>query len=215
MTAPARLAVVATGLPETFDDHHGHTIRTAIRNQPRTGPVVVHETGLEGDGVVSEKHGGPHMRVHAFGLASYDWFDERAGRKLPRPAFGDNLIVEGYDESTGRAGDRVRVGSVVFRVTQPTQRCAKIGRSLGIDGMEDWFTESGLTGWYLAVEEPGTLEVGDTWELLERGPEYLALDRLNRWIVGRDLSDDTRRAAESPLLGPAFARNLRRRLDEA
>lgn len=214
MTEPCFLTVVATGRVEEFEDHHGHALRTAIRNRPHDGPVDVTAEGLVGNETVSAAHGGPDMRVHVFAASNYPWFDERAGRTLPRPAFGENLIVTGYDETTGRVGDVIRAGTAVFRVTQPTQRCAKIGRSLGIDDMVPWFTDSGRTGWYLAVEEPGSVRAGDSLEVIEQGPAEWTLARLNRLIAGQETDPDViRAAADCDALGQAFAKNLRKLLD--
>ena len=40
----------------------------------------------------------------------------------------ENLTLSGYGEEEARAGDVLRVGGAVLRVTQPTERCGTIGR---------------------------------------------------------------------------------------
>ena len=77
-------------------------------------------------------------------------------------------------------GDRVRVGSAVLQISQPTERCENIGRHLGLPEMLGWMEESLKTGYYLRVIEPGVVQVGDPWELLKRLEPGWSIDRLNR-----------------------------------
>ena len=50
---------------------------------------------------------------------------------LPWGVFGENLTIEGLLEENVRIGDRLRVGSAEFVVTQPRMPCFKLGIRFG------------------------------------------------------------------------------------
>lgn len=182
---------LSRGVAETFAAPDGNPMTSAVRKRPADGPVRCAPEGLEGDGVAYPSHGGPWGALHVFPWDHYPWFEARAGRPLPPPVFGENLTVCGWTERDARVGDRVRIGTAVLRVTQPTKRCNTMGRSLGIPAFLSWIQEELRTGWYLAVEEPGVIAPGDAVETLERGPEDLGIDALNDAMF-RTIDDEDR-----------------------
>ena len=52
------------------------------------------------------------------------------GRRFPRAVFGENLTTEGLGEDV-RIGDRFRIGTAEFVVTQPRLPCFKLGIRFG------------------------------------------------------------------------------------
>ncbi|HET6896182.1 MAG TPA: MOSC domain-containing protein [Candidatus Baltobacteraceae bacterium] len=53
-------------------------------------------------------------------------------------------------------------------MTQPTERCATPGRSLGPPIVLKWIDECLYTGYYLRVAQPGYVTAGDRFALTER-----------------------------------------------
>ena len=64
---------------------------------------------------------------------------------LPWAVFGENLTTEGLLEAEVRIGDRFRVGSAEFVVTQPRLPCYKLGIRLGRMDILKRFLHSGRT----------------------------------------------------------------------
>lgn len=175
----ARVEAVHAGRVEVFRADDGQEVESAIRKRAVDGPVEVGRLGIGADEVFERQvHGGPERALHVFARESYAHHEGLAGRALPVPTFGENLTVEGYDDAEARVGDRLRIGTGLFEVSMPTERCAKPGRNVGVPLLLKWIIESGRSGWYLRVLEPGTLRAGDAIEVVERGAEPWTVQRL-------------------------------------
>ena len=142
---------------------HGRAVRTSIWKEPVEGLVHVSSLNLEGDQQSDlSVHGGPEKAVYAYPSEHYEyWRRELPGTDLAWAAFGENLTTEGLLEPDIRIGDRIRVGSAEFLVTQPRMPCFKLGVRFGRDDMVKRFLRSGRTGFYLAVVREGALQAGD------------------------------------------------------
>lgn len=164
-----RLVEIRTGRAKWIDGH-----RTAYAKAAREGPVAVLALGLDGDEVGNPRvHGGPDKAVYAYALASYPlWQAEhpRHAARLVPGAFGENLVVEGLDETTAHVGDRWRAGTALLEVCQPRQPCATLARWFGDSGMVEAMVANGRSGWYCRVIEEGHMAAGDSLAL-EHRPE--------------------------------------------
>jgi MOSC domain-containing protein YiiM len=101
-------------------------------------------------------HGGPDKAVYAYPCEHYVyWRDELRDMDLPWGAFGENFTTQGLLEEGVHIGDRLRVGSAEFIVTQPRMPCFKLGIRFGHPDMVKRFLRSGRTGFYLAVLREG------------------------------------------------------------
>jgi MOSC domain-containing protein YiiM len=86
--------------------------------------------------------------------------------EFPWGAFGENLTTEGLREDRVHIGDRFRIGSAEFVVTQPRMPCFKLGIRFDRPDMVKRFHRSGRNGFYLAVAREGEIGPGDAIELL-------------------------------------------------
>lgn len=174
-----RLLQVRTGHARRIDGH-----LTAYGKERRAGPVAVHALGLAGDEVGNPRvHGGPEKAVYAYSAAAYARWRETHPHheaRLAEGAFGENLLVEGLDESTVCIGDRWRVGSVLLEPCQPRQPCSTLARWFDDPTMVKAMVENGLSGWYCRVIEEGALAAGDPL-VLEQRPE-------GAWSIARVLA---------------------------
>ena len=129
--------------------------------------MQVHTLNIDGDRQSDlEVHGGRNKAVYAYPSEHYDfWRQELDSPDLAWGAFGENLTIQGILEDEIRIGDRLRIGSAEFEVTQPRMPCFKLGIRFGRDDMVRRFVESGRSGLYLAVLREGTLGRGDTIDL--------------------------------------------------
>jgi MOSC domain-containing protein YiiM len=174
---------------------------TAYGKLPREGTVRAHALGLEGDEVANTRvHGGPEKAVYAYSAENYPrWVADlphHAGRLVPG-GFGENLLIEGLDETTARVGDRWRIGTALVEICQPRQPCATLARWFDDPRMVKAMVQNGRSGWYLRVVEDGAMAAGDTLHL-EHSPA-------GAWSIARVLEASYRNPPDAAELG-ALAR---------
>lgn len=212
-----RLATLSVGLPALVRDGE-EWVRTGIRKAPVTGRVRATQLGLEGDGQADlENHGGEFKAVYAYSADHYPtWRAELGREELGHGHFGENLTLEGLQESSTFLGDVWRIGSAHFAVTQPRVPCFKLGLRFGDPGIVKRFSLSKRTGCYLRVLEEGVIEAGATVEVLERGDDRVPIDRLYAALMldkGRAGREVLAAALENRHLAPAWRSSIRERLD--
>jgi MOSC domain-containing protein YiiM len=159
-------------------------------------------------------HGGIHKAVYAYPSEHYPfWREEVPGIDLPFGAFGENFTTEGLLEEAVRIGDRLRIGSARFVVTQPRMPCFKLGIRFGRPGIVKRFLRSGRTGFYLAVLEEGQVTAGDSIELLARDEHGVTVaDIVNLYTTSATNRDLLRKASELPALPTDWRDHFRKRL---
>lgn len=171
-----RLISINAGLPREVS-WDGKTVTTSIWKEPVAGPVRVSALNLEGDRQSDlSVHGGPDKAVYVYPSEHYAYWRERLpGVELPWGAFGENFTSEGLSEDSVRIGDRLRVGSAEFAVTQPRMPCFKLGIRFENPKMVKMFLKSGRTGFYLAVTREGEVEAGDGVEIVAPARDSLTI----------------------------------------
>ncbi|MDT3397568.1 MOSC domain-containing protein [Streptomyces sp. B1866] len=134
------------------------------------GPMGTGGSGLAGDDVCDRRfHGGNDQAVYAYAREDLDRWERELGRELPAGVFGENLTTLGIDLNAALVGERWRVGSgPLLEVTSPRVPCRTFAGWLDERGWVKRFTETGLTGAYLRVVEPGAVQAGDPVEVVHR-----------------------------------------------
>jgi MOSC domain-containing protein YiiM len=169
-------------------DINGRRVLTAIAKQPQAGPVDVGLMGLAGDEQADlSVHGGLSKAVYAYGAGHYAfWQTVRAQARvslwdepLPPGSVGENLTVQGLEESKLWIGDRLVLPGCVLAVSEPRTPCFKFGAAMGFAQAGKLMNQSGYCGAYLAVIEPGTVQAGDAIQV-EPGPREVNLRELFR-----------------------------------
>lgn len=164
--------------------------RSAIAKRSQGDTVQVGPLGLDGDEQGDPRHhGGPEKAVHLYALDHYPaWRADLAGHAaalavLAAPgAFGENLAVAGLDEATVCIGDAWRIGSALLEVSQARQPCWKLDDRFGVPRMARRVQETGRTGWYCRVLEPGEVAAGARPRLERRPHPGWPLARLVRLL---------------------------------
>ncbi|WP_374636607.1 MOSC domain-containing protein [Paracoccus sp. (in: a-proteobacteria)] len=192
----------------------GSDQKSGIDKRPVAGPLMLGAEGFAGDEQADRRvHGGPEKAVHHYPFEHYAaWRAElwlggnapgvshprtpvgyldmkEAERLLGRPgAFGENISTVGMTEENVAVGDVFRLGGALVQVSQGRQPCWKLSRRFGVENMARRVQESGRTGWYYRVLQPGLVAPGDAFELIDRmAPDWtlrrlwraLYVDRLN------------------------------------
>lgn len=160
---------VNVGLPRIVE-HRGKPVATGIYKEPVSGRVAVDERNLAGDAQADLRlHGGYSKAVYVYPSENYEfWRGEFPEMELPFGVFGENLTSEGILETDVNIGDRFRVGTAEFLVTEPRQPCFKLGIRFGRGDIIQRFAQSGRSGFYVAIEKTGELGAGDEIEFLSR-----------------------------------------------
>jgi len=208
-----KLLSVNVGLPWEIE-WKGKIVRTSIFKKPVVGRVRVAKLNVEGDQQSDlTVHGGMDKAVYAYPSEHYAfWRRELPGMDLSWGVFGENFTTEGLLEDT-RIGDRLRIASAEFVVTQPRMPCFKLGIRFNRSDMVKRFLESGRTGFYLAVVKEGEVAAGDSIELLERDEHNVTVtDVVNLYRRDATNQDMLRRVTELPSLPDSWREYFRKRL---
>ena len=169
-----RLVSILVGTPRTVgtpgaENRMERVFTSAIWKSPVSGPVRAGVLGLDGDTVFdTECHGGFDQAVLMYAAGHYPKWEAELGHPLEPGAFGENFLVDGVDEDVACIGDRYRIGPVRLQVTHPRTPCSTLARRHQIPDMIAIVRRNSRSGWYLRVLEEGTLEPGESVELLER-----------------------------------------------
>jgi MOSC domain-containing protein YiiM len=174
-----KLVSVNAGLPREAI-WRGRTVVTSIFKDPVPGRVRVSRLNIAGDRQSDlSVHGGPDKAVYAYPAEHYAfWRQELPGVELPWGAFGENLTIEGLLEHDVRLGERLRIGSAEFSVTQPRMPCFKLAIRFARADIVKRFLRSGRTGFYLAVTKEGDAAAGDPIARLSQEPGARTISEL-------------------------------------
>jgi MOSC domain-containing protein YiiM len=146
------------------------------------GPVEVTQTGLVGDQQADlSVHGGPEKAVYGYAATNYlNWRKEYPQHSdlLVPGGFGENLAIDGLREADLCVGDIHRIGTAHMQVCQPRQPCFKLALRFDDHLMPKAMVQSGRSGWYYRVLQPGVIEPGNAVDLVERPNPNFPFSRL-------------------------------------
>ncbi|MFO0961146.1 MAG: MOSC domain-containing protein [Isosphaeraceae bacterium] len=204
---------LSVGLPREVEGD-GQVVLTSIFKEPVGRRLRVTPLNFEGDEQSDlTVHGGVDKAVYAYPSEHYDaWRRELPGVDFPTAAFGENLTTEGLSEEV-RIGDRFRIGTAEFVVTQPRLPCYKLGIRFGRMDMLRRMLRNGRTGFYLAVTAVGEVGPGDPIEPIGRADDAVTVAEVVRLFTSKATDPESlRRAIRTPRLPESWKDLFRRRL---
>jgi len=160
-------------------------------------------------------HGGVDKAIYVYPSEHLPIWTEELGfaEPLGPNAFGENLTTRGIVETDACIGDVWRWGSALVQISQPRGPCYKLEMKLDRPGLIPAFMQSGRTGWYLRVLEPGEAPVTGLIELVERHPVGLTVREANH---ARMIGDDPtliEKALRVPELAHAWSKGLKQLIE--
>jgi len=167
------LSVQAGGVAPLGPDR----VPSGFVKRPLTGEAAVTLTGLVGDAQADlTVHGGVDKAVYGYAGGHYPrWaadFPDHAGR-FTAGAMGENLTIEGLDETGLCVGDVHTIGSALLQLCQPRRPCFKLALSFDDNRMPKAMVRSGRSGWYYRVLQEGSIRAGDAVVLRDRpNPDF-------------------------------------------
>jgi ferredoxin-NADP reductase/MOSC domain-containing protein YiiM len=175
-----RLLSVNVGLPRDIV-WQGRTVHTAIWKERVRGRRTVRRLNIDGDGQGDlAGHGGEHRAVFVYQIDSYRYWQGQLGQSdFEYGQFGENFTVEGLSDDEVCIGDRYRIGSAVFEVTQPRVTCYRVGIRMNEPQMAALLVTHDRPGFYFRVLEEGEVEAGVEIVQVARGPESMTISEVN------------------------------------
>lgn len=182
---------------------NGKHTTTGIYKSPVNSPIFLDVEDVRGDTVVDRKyHGGVHKACYLFSADHYPYWKEKYPHlEWDWGMFGENLTLEGLDESQIRIGSTYQLGTALVQITQPREPCYKLGIRFGDQGILKQFIDHGLPGTYVRVVEPGKVTVGDPMELVEASKSPLTVQQFFHLLYSPTKDRDlVRQAIDNPAL---------------
>src|SRR5262245_6477308 len=193
----AQLFSVNVGLPRDIE-WKGKSVYTAVWKDAVQGRRKVGRLNIDGDGQGDlHGHGGEHGAGLVYQIDSYRYCERHLVRNdFVFGQFGENFTVEGLSDDEVCIGDRYRIGSALFEVTQPRVTCYRVGIRMNEPRMPALLTSSGRPGFYLRVLQPGEVGAGDDVVKAGEATERMTVAEINALLY---LSDHPRDRLERAL----------------
>ncbi|MGH7590598.1 MAG: MOSC domain-containing protein [Gemmatimonadales bacterium] len=191
MSGIAGAVVLSIQAGSVKDETFGRkTLTTAIDKRPVQGPVRIGMLGVFGDQQADTRHhGGPSRALCCYVRAHQEAWAREWDRPVAPGAFGENLTVEGLDESTVHIGDRFRVGEALIEVASARGPCATLAAHLGVPDIISRIRLNGWTGWYCRVLEEGGAAAGAPLVLEHADPSCISV--LDAYRIKKDKAAPT------------------------
>ena len=128
LASAGRLLSVNVGMPRDVE-WEGRIVHTGIWKDAVDGRRMVRRLNVDGDGQGDlQGHGGVNRAVFVYQIESYRYWEDVLGRDdFTYGQFGENFTVEGLADAEVCIGDRYRIGSALFEVSQPRVTCYRVG----------------------------------------------------------------------------------------
>jgi ferredoxin-NADP reductase/MOSC domain-containing protein YiiM len=202
----ARLLSLNVGLPRDIA-WKGRTVHTAIWKDPVPGRRRVGRLNVDGDGQGDlAGHGGEQRAVYVYQIESYRYWQEQLKRTdFVYGQFSENFTIDGLPDDAVCVGDRYRIGSALFEVTQPRVTCYRVGIRMNEPRMPALLTSSGRPGFYLRVLQPGEVGAGDDVVKVGEATERMTVAEINALLYSSDHPRDRlERALRIDALSPGW-----------
>jgi ferredoxin-NADP reductase/MOSC domain-containing protein YiiM/ferredoxin len=214
-TSVGKLVSVNVGMPRDVA-WQGKTVFTGVFKDPVDGPRRVGRLNVDGDGQGDlGGHGGEQRAVFVYQLGSYRYWERELERHdFVHGQFGENFTVEGLADDEVCIGDRYRIGTAVFEVTQPRVTCYRVGIRMNDPRIPALLVSHHRPGFYFRVLEEGEVQAGDEIVELARGPERMTVAEVDAllYLPGHQ-RQQLLRALRIPALSPGWQASFRALLD--
>jgi ferredoxin-NADP reductase/MOSC domain-containing protein YiiM len=210
------LLSVNIGLPKDVS-WQGRTVFTGVFKHSVPGPRRVGKLNVEGDGQGDlAGHGGEQRAVFVYQMDSYRYWERELGRHdFVYGQFGENFTVEGLGDDEVCIGDRYRIGSATFEVTQPRVTCYRVGIRMNDPRIPALLVSHHRPGFYLRVLEEGEVQAGDKIMKVLSGPEEMTVADVDGLLyLPGHRRQGLLRALRVPALSPGWQGSFRALLSE-
>ncbi len=183
------MKIISTNLgnPTSFI-WNGKEEQTGIFKKPVAQTLFLKTNDVANDTVIDRvHHAGINKACYLFASDNYPyWKALYPELDWDWGMFGENLTIEGLDESTMRVGNIYKLGSAIVQVSQPREPCYKLGVRFGTQDVLRQFISHNKPGTYVRVLEEGDVKTGDRIELIEESQNTLTIQQFYELIFMRE-----------------------------
>jgi MOSC domain-containing protein YiiM len=185
----ASVTSVNVGRPKPVGFETTSLPETGIEKRPVDGPVRITAYGVEGNEVADKvNHGDEFMRVYAYAVEDYRWWEGELDAALTPGHFAEQLTTEGIDVNAALVGETWRVGSAVLQIAHVRIPCLTFKGWMGHTGHDPtaWvrrFALAGRPGPYFRVLEEGTVAAGDPIVVLDKPDHGVSVATMFRALL--------------------------------
>jgi ferredoxin-NADP reductase/MOSC domain-containing protein YiiM len=210
-----RLLSVNVGMPKDVS-WQGRTVFTGVFKDPVSGPARVRKLNIDGDGQGDlAGHGGEQRAVFVYQMDSYRHWERELGRSdFVYGQFGENFTLDGLNDDEVCIGDRYRIGSALFEVSQPRVTCYRVGIRMDEPRIPALLVSHHRPGFYFRVLEEGDVQAGDEIVKVAAGEEQMAVAEVDAllYLPGHP-RQQLLRALRIPALSGGWQTSFRALLD--
>ena len=215
-TSAGTLVSINVGMPKNVP-WQGKNVYTGVFKDPVGGRRRVGKLNIEGDGQGDlAGHGGEQRAVFVYQIDSYRYWERELGRNdFVHGQFGENFTVEGLGDDEVCIGDRYRIGTATFEVTQPRVTCYRVGIRMNDPRIPALLVSHHRPGFYFRVLEEGEVQAGDEITKLASGPEQMPVAEADAllYLPGHP-RQQLLRALRIPALSPGWQASFHALLEE-
>jgi MOSC domain-containing protein YiiM len=141
--------------------------------------------------------------VMVYQLDSYRYWERELSRtNFLYGQFGENFTVDGLPDVVVCIGDRYRIGTALFEVSQPRVTCYRVGIRMDEPQMAALMVAHHRPGFYFRVLEEGEVGAGDEIVKVAEGPEHMSVAEVDALLY---LRGHNREQLERALRIPALS----------
>ncbi len=174
------MKVISTniGKPVTFE-WNGKEEQTGIFKYPTSNPLYLTKNDVKNDTVIDRvHHGGTNKACYLFSKDYYPyWKKLYPNHEWDWGMFGENLTIEGLDESMIKVGNTYKIGEALVQISQPREPCYKLGIRFGTQEILKQFIDHNHPGTYVKILEEGHVSKGDKLELVKESENPLTVQQ--------------------------------------
>jgi ferredoxin-NADP reductase/MOSC domain-containing protein YiiM len=178
---------------------------------------MVRKLDIDGDAQADlAGHGGEQRAVFVYQMDSYHYWERFLGRSdFTFGQFGENFTVEGLADNDVCIGDRYRIGSAEFEVTQPRVTCYRVGIRMNEPRMPALLVAHHRPGFYFRVLQEGEVGAGDDVVKIADGPERISVADVDAllYLPGHS-SEQLKRVLQIPALSKGWQSSFQAMLQQ-
>ena len=167
---------------------NGREEQTGIFKYPTDEALFLGKMEVLKDTVIDrEHHAGINKACYLFASDHYPyWRQLYPELEWDWGMFGENITLEGLDESTIRIGDIYSIGSALVQVSQPREPCYKLGVRFSNAKILKQFIDYGYSGTYVRILEEGFVKKEDQLKLVEKSKNSLTVKECFQIILSKE-----------------------------
>lgn len=205
------MKIVSTNIGEKRTlDYKGKKVETGIFKFSVDHPIFLGSEDVENDHVMDRKyHGGTDKACYLYGANHYEyWKSLYPALDFPSGMFGENLTVDGLNETGINIGDIYKIGEAQIQVTQPRQPCFKLEFRFPDKNIVRKFIDSGYSGVYVRVLSQGMVKAGDEMQLIRKNDSLSIHTIFNMLYTDKVDEKLLEKALNEPLLAESCRKDL-------